>query len=296
MTLFPAGIAYIVCPHDIDRSLYIKECFLNNRITIRMEDGSTHNQVIIPSSILNEITFPTTSKELGSAVAYITEYQQQKPMIVAHYPKADQLGEGRENAFQFNKKWQDKFISVDGDVEKGVLNVSVNGGDGGAKIIFDLDNDNDTGEFELGVAGSVLIRTTSKTTFENKEEFRSVVASSIESEDEEETQEQSVISQTSQKIIVSGANVVINGKDIEVIHQKGYRIIINDDGIEIDALDKAVTIRSGENTVEIDEDGVDIEAKAVNLAGGFEALYNKIPGAPLANIKQIGVSKKVKIG
>ena len=42
MQQWPAGIAYVCCPYDIDRATYIKDCFQNNRISIKMEDGSYH--------------------------------------------------------------------------------------------------------------------------------------------------------------------------------------------------------------------------------------------------------------
>ena len=50
--------------------------------------------------------------------------------------------------------------------------------------------------------------------------------------------------------------------------------------------------------VEISEDGVNIDSGngQVTINGDFEALYNTIPGTPIANVSQIGVSKKVKIG
>lgn len=289
MNQWPAGIAYITCPQDIDRDIYIKECFLNNRVSIRMEDGSHHNQVILPTSILNEIEFPLNFKELGSAVAYLTESQHQKPMIIAHYPKADSLGEGRENSFQFTKKYEDKLISIDGDVKKGVLSLNINGGSGISKIYVGVDNDNETGELEVEVSGGIIMKTSGSTGFQNLEEFRSTVGDGGEDN-------RSVISQTKDKTIVGNRHLIINGQDIEMIHYKGHRIVINEEGIEIDSLDKDIVLRAGDSVIQIDSSGVEIDAKAISLNGSFEVLYNKIPGAPIANVKQIGVSKKVKVG
>lgn len=291
MQQWPAGIAYVCCPHDIDRATYIKDCFQNNRISIKMEDGSYHNRVIIPSSILNEIEFPKSPEELGSAVGYVTETQHQKPMIFACYPKGDILGQGREHSFQFYRKLDDKFIMIDGDVKEGVLSININGGQGVSKMNISLDNESDTSELEVEVAGSVSIKTTNQTVLENHEEFRSVVEDSVEEEEKK-----SVISQTKEKTTFSNKHIVLNGENIEAIHYKGYRILINETGIEIDALDKEVTIRAGDSEIVIDDEGVEIESKEIRLNGSFEALYNKIPGTPIANVSQIGISKKVRIG
>lgn len=86
-------------------------------------------------------------------------------------------------------------------------------------------------------------------------------------------------------------------EEIESKTQTGLYISLRNDGISIEAKNKPIRIYSGNSSVELTANGVDITSdKAINLNGGFEALYNKIPGMPISDVSQIGVSKKVKIG
>ena len=71
---------------------------------------------------------------------------------------------------------------------------------------------------------------------------------------------------------------------------------MNEDGITIDALDKDITINSGESSIKMEDGRVDIEASKIGINGSFEVLYNKTPGLPITDISQIGISKKVTVG
>ena len=77
----------------------------------------------------------------------------------------------------------------------------------------------------------------------------------------------------------------------------GVFVNISDKGISIESRDKPIRVNSGNSALEITENGIDITSdKAISLNGGFEALYNKVPGMPISDVSQIGTSKKVKIG
>lgn len=92
--------------------------------------------------------------------------------------------------------------------------------------------------------------------------------------------------------------IMIN--DVEEINlntKTGISIKLSKDEITVEALNKPIRIYSGNSSVELTSNGVDITSdRGINLNGGFEALYNKIPGMPITDVSQIGVSKKVKIG
>ena len=64
----------------------------------------------------------------------------------------------------------------------------------------------------------------------------------------------------------------------------------------LDSNDKPITIVSGNNKVHITSNNVEINSDNISLGGSFEVLYNLIPNTPIADVSQIGVSKKVKIG
>lgn len=287
---WPAGIAYIICPKDVDRAQYIGDCYRNNRVSMRTEDGAIYHRVIIPDNVLNDIEFPLDTDSLGSAVGFVVETQQQNPMIFAKFPKTDEMGGNKENAFQVQRKFNDKLIAITGSVEDGSYTIAVDGGQdkGMIKILIDGDED---GEFNIEVAGKVAINTTDSTELLNHTKFESVVAD-IESGD----QKKSIIKQESERTLIGNAQVILNGDSLQMVHYKGYSVSITDSGIEIDALDKEVVVKAGDSEIEVSQDGVSIQANKISLNGSFEALYNTIPGMPIADVSQIGVSSNVTLG
>lgn len=288
---WPAGIAYIICPEDRDRAGYIADCYKNNRVSMRTEDGAIYHNVVISTETLNVIDFPLEAKELGSCVGFVTEAQRQIPMIFAKFPKADELGQGRENVFHTNRTFQDKTISVNGDVERGVYSMSVDSGIDGGGVRVDINSAEDDASYELQVQGDVIITATKSTRIENQDEFVSEITDTYA-----EKEKKSVIRQNSERTLITNNQVVMNGDEIQLIHYKGYSVTINEYGVQIDALDQDVSIIAGESTVKLSEKGVNIEAESIALNGSFEVLYNLVPGTPIANVGQIGVSKTVKVG
>lgn len=86
-------------------------------------------------------------------------------------------------------------------------------------------------------------------------------------------------------------------KHIRIKNSEGLEILISKTGIVIESRDKGIKLYSNNTSISLNEEGIDIDSdKVVNINGGYEALYNKISGAPIANLSQIGTSKKVKIG
>ena len=86
-------------------------------------------------------------------------------------------------------------------------------------------------------------------------------------------------------------------EEIDIKTQFKVQLNISDKGILIEAMDKSININSNNSMVSLSASGIDISSdKDIRLNGGFEALYNKVPGMPISDISQIGVAKKVKLG
>lgn len=286
-----AGIAYIALPSDIERALYIDDCYKNHRVSVKMEDGSLINRVPISIDVLNFISFPLTPKELGTAVGFITEPKHQQPMVIAQFQKSDELGQGRENSFQISRQLNDKIVAIIGDADKGTLSINIDGANKRGELHVSLDNNNADCVFDLEVSGNINIKTTEATTFENHVQFKSTI-----SDTEEQESQPSIISQTRERTLLANKEMIFNGKEVSIIHYKGYKISISDEGIVIDSLDKSITMQAGESQIQLNSKGINIEGGKININGAFEALYNTIPGTPIADVSQIGVSKKVTIG
>ena len=95
----------------------------------------------------------------------------------------------------------------------------------------------------------------------------------------------------------NSAKVQIEQDQIKVITDNGIGVTINkSDGIVIEAMNQDVEINAGNNRVTMNNSGVQIKSSGkINLNGKFEALYNLIPGVPIADVSQIGISKKVTL-
>lgn len=86
-------------------------------------------------------------------------------------------------------------------------------------------------------------------------------------------------------------------EEINVKTQFKVQLNISEKGILLEAIDKPININSNNSTISLSSNGIDISSdKDVRLNGGFEALYNKVPGMPISDISQIGIAKNVKIG
>ena len=286
-----AGVAYIACPKDIDREEYIQDCHMNYRVSVKTEDGGYYNRVPVSMDIFPHLYFPKNDDELGTAVVFVTEPKHKQPIIIARLPKTDEIGDIREGLFRGGKKEGQKSAEIFSSAKEGFLHFNVEAGDRQGRVEFSLDNDEDDCIFNIDVAGNIIIEATKSTYIHNEQEFTSIVT-----EGDESDLELSIIRQTKDRTLIGGSHVVLNGRDIEIVHYKGYKVIVNEDGITIDALDKDITINSGESSIKMEDGRVDIEASKIGINGSFEVLYNKTPGLPITDISQIGISKKVTVG
>lgn len=285
------GIAYTACPKDIDREEYLKDCFLNHRISIKTEDGGYYNRVPVGIDVLQHLDFPKEEDELGVAVVYITESQHKQPIVIARLPKIDQVGDGREGMLKIGKSYGVDKIEIIQDAKNGFLHFDVNAGKNQGIVKFNVDNDKNDCLFGIDVSGSIIAKSTQFTYLHSEEGFTSIV-----SENGEDDEDLSIIRQDKARTLIGGGHVILNGNDIEIVHYKGYKIIINENGIIVDSLDKDVIINAQNSCVKLEDGRVDIESESINLNGSFEVLYNKTPGFPITDISQIGCSKKVKVG
>ena len=86
-------------------------------------------------------------------------------------------------------------------------------------------------------------------------------------------------------------------EEIDVKTQFKVQLNISDKGLLIEAIDKPININSNNSMVSLSASGIDISSdRDIRLNGGFEVLYNKVPGMPIIDISQIGIAKKVKVG
>jgi len=207
------GIAYIALPSDVEREIYIRECYQNSRVSIWSEDAGFLNRVPIDSDTINFIEFPEVLEKFGTAVVFVTEPIHKQPIIIGRLPKTDELGELKENQFKIKRKLGNKIVEISGSPEKGVLNLIVNAESEGGSINISLVNVNDNGELSLSVAGDVKIDATGNIEFLQKKRFYVNTVGEDGKDDSEASYEQ-----TSEEHRFGGKKIIVNeGEDPMVL-------------------------------------------------------------------------------
>lgn len=164
-----SGVAYIAIPSDIDRTIYIDQCYKSGRVSVWTEDGGFINRVPIDVEVLNYIEFPQIIEQLGTAVVYVTEPVHQQPVIIARLPKSDEVGELKENQFKIKRKLGNKIVEVSGTPN--ALNLVVNSGEEVGSININLISFNSDSQFNIDIAGDVSVEVSGEVEFIQRKKF-----------------------------------------------------------------------------------------------------------------------------
>lgn len=128
------GVAYVFLPSDIERSIYIRDCYLNNWISVYIEGESIVNRVHISSEVLSFIEFPLVQGEFGSCVVWILDHIKKQIVIVCKLVKYDEVGSLEENTFSFGRKINNTFVEIRGNSQKNYLNLLLVGDSNNTQI------------------------------------------------------------------------------------------------------------------------------------------------------------------
>lgn len=150
-----AGIGYIVLPLDIDREIYVRECYRKGAISIAMEDGGVVDDVIVSNEALNKLTFPKSSKELGSMIFWVNIPKKNQPIVIGTLNKNNEFIGLSENEFSFKRESDQGFVEVSGNGQNSELNIIVNNIGGRGKINLIAANKSSTAEVNVKVKGDI---------------------------------------------------------------------------------------------------------------------------------------------
>ncbi len=127
-----------VCiPFDVDREVYIKNCFLTGTVCLTNENAEVQADVKIGKFALQLIDFPEDSTSQGSEVACATAPYSGQLYVIDVFYTASQYGAQKENQFHLYK--------TNGLGNAGILI------DGNGNIILTVDGDEDNGVVTLNV-------------------------------------------------------------------------------------------------------------------------------------------------
>lgn len=150
-----SGVCYAIIPEGVERDKYIQDCYRRGIISVQFEDGSNSFDARVGLSVLQLIDFPANTRELGSALVFVTEYHHNTAIIIDRLIKDDESTSLKENEFKLEKFTDNGSVSISGKAEDGNLFIKVSGqGNTGGKIFIDVTNPDKTGEIIVNLQGN----------------------------------------------------------------------------------------------------------------------------------------------
>jgi len=276
----PAGIGYIAIPDDIDRDKYVEDCYRTNSVTIfgGIHYGFFHN-VFVDVDSMQKIKFPKDNKSFGSPVMWVNVPVFNKPAIIAVFKYSDDYEALEEQSTHNLLERNGRHITVSKRANDATIDIHIRGdSEMPGTLNLNIINDNKTCELNVYVTGKTTVSSTEQLTLRSDKKLELIVVDKNSEKKLDLTYEDGV----------------------GLIYKDEFEneLIISENGVKFLTY-KNIDIVSGENTISMDDSGVNIDAgeKPIFIGGGQEVLYSKIPGAnEIVDVSQIGVSKKIKVG
>lgn len=163
---YPVGYGYIIVPDGEDRNLFIQTCYRKERVSIMLDDGGGMIQnCYISKESIQQIYFPQSSNELGSAVAFIVPRYYNIPIIIGVISKSDETQILSENSFKKFVDSDNGIVSIEGKGEEGRLFINVESElNKGGEVIITIRNKNKSSKFNLNCFGDINIYSEGETT------------------------------------------------------------------------------------------------------------------------------------
>lgn len=195
---YNSGIGYVSIPSDLDREKYIADCYRNNQVSLHLDDGGYFNRVPISPEVLNFITFPEGTNELGSPVVYVLDEIYQQPYIVARLMRRDELGDSKEHGFKFSRRLNGSFVEINGSAKTNSLNILVDADEEVGHINFKLYNKNQDCKLSIDVQGDIELSASGSVHISQQKE---IVIETIDPESEDSSK--TVLTPTEHKVYTS---------------------------------------------------------------------------------------------
>lgn len=155
-----AGIGYLTVPDDLDRDLFVKQCFKQGKVAIVLESGGVKTDVTVASHVFNYLDFPPDNKSLGSLVFWVNKPKDNKPVIIATINKNNEFINLSEHNFKLGKSFKNgNYVEISGDAKSGALMINAQGTDSGGNLNITVTNKNDNASLDILVRGKTSIKT-----------------------------------------------------------------------------------------------------------------------------------------
>lgn len=153
------GYGYVILSRDYNRADYIERSFRNNILNIITDRNEIIKDCYVGENVWNYIKFPKSIRTKGSCVVWLCAPNSNRVTIIATITKRDELQQlNTENSFKLLRESELGTISIEGDVNKGILNFVVNSDiENGAKVTWRILNSLVQGLFDIYIQGSLKI-------------------------------------------------------------------------------------------------------------------------------------------
>ncbi len=147
------GYGYVVIPKDVDREVYINNCYGLGSCVLFVEDIGFLTDVKIGGSIINLIEFPDTPDGFGSILAYMKTPRYRNYLAFEIVKSSDKSYAINEYEFSLGKDKGSIRAFISGNSNKGALLMGVSGGK--AKMGISLVNSSKDAALDIMVSGKI---------------------------------------------------------------------------------------------------------------------------------------------
>lgn len=206
----------ICIPSDIDRAVYIKNCFLTGTVSIANDNGETVHDVKIGKLALQLVDFPDDVEKFGSDVVCVKAPYSSRLYVMDVFYTAKQYLHQDEDQYRFVKKngIGTAGVLVDG---RGNIIMSVSGEEGNGHITINVTNKERRGKLSINVNGDFLVENDGNTVVKSSTSFRAEFNDGTDQSFIEVTKEG--IKLNSNKILLNDSTepVLLGNKTVDLI-------------------------------------------------------------------------------
>lgn len=207
-----------VCvPDDVDRTQYLRTCFLTGTVSLVNENGEIQHRVKIGQLAIQTVTFPADATKLGSQVVCVTAPYSGQLFVVDVYTTSDQFNAQSESQYRLFKVGSGfAELRVDG---QGRILLSVDGDDDVAEVNISIASPGGKGKFKVGVNGDVLVHSEGNTQLTTSNSLKASYVKAGDKETSIEITKDQVMIATEGKIYLNQSDepILLGNKTVQLL-------------------------------------------------------------------------------
>lgn len=151
---YSAGIAYITIPSDVDRDVYIANCYRTSTVSIYSEHNGFTARAIIGKIGIGFIEFPLLTGKFGSPVSFVIEPIHNQPMIIEVFSNQENITDLKEHQFKFKRQFEGNSVEITGSPIDKFIGINVSAKEGGA-IFLNVESNTKDAKLGINVKGDI---------------------------------------------------------------------------------------------------------------------------------------------